>query len=240
MKRTTLLALSAVALLTACDNTDPVSPQALTVIVNAEPLSIQPEQSSTITVSAFRAEGDPAARAPVQLETTLGRLTRTQFLLDRGGRGSTVLEAGTEAGTATLTAIVTVGAEEMTGTVEVEILASEPPEAFLAVSPAALDLQHSRDTGPCPHPFTPALSVSPVGAAQANYRVVENLPTWLMVDASSGAVPATVTASYTCESDDEGTDLDLAHPLRFQATDRATGNDLGEPVEVAVTLRVRD
>lgn len=240
MKRLVLVALSAVALLTACDNTDPVSPQALTVIVNAEPPSVEPGQTSTITVSAFRPEGDPARRAPVQLETTLGQLTRTQFLLDGRGRGSTVLEAGTEAGTATLTAIVTVGAEEMTGTVDVEIVASEPPEAFLAVSPTALDLQHSRGTGPCPDPFTPALSVSPVGATQVNYRVVENLPTWLMVDASSGAVPATVIASYTCAADDEGTDLDLAHPMQFQATDRTTGNDLGEPVEVAVTLRVRD
>lgn len=240
MKLLAFVALSAVAFLTACDNTDPISPQALTVIVNAEPPSIQPQQSSTITVSAFRAEGDPARRAPVQLETTLGRLTRRQFLLDRGGRGSTVLEAGTEAGTATLTAIVTVGAEETIGTVDVEIVASEPPEAFLAVSPTALDLQHSRSADPCPHPFTPALDVSAVGATQVDYRIVENLPTWLMVDAANGAVPATVTASYTCDQDDEATDLDLAHPLQVQATDRTTGNDLGEPVEVAVTLRVRD
>lgn len=104
----------------------------------------------------------------------------------------------------------------------------------------ALDLQHSRGIGPCPHPFTPALSFSPGGATQVNYRVVENQPPWLVVNTSSGAVPATVNASCTCAADDESTDLDLAHPLQFQATDRATGNDLGEPVEVAVTLWVRD
>lgn len=238
MKHLALVALSAVALLTACDNTDPVSPQALTVIVNAEPPSIEPGQSSTITVSAFRSEGDPARRAPVQLETTLGRLTRTQFLLDRGGRGSTVLEAGTEAGTATLTAIVTVGAEEMTGTVDVEIVASEPPETFLTVSPTALDQEHSRSADPCPNPFEPALAISPISSGELDYRVVEDLPAWLAVDAPMGSVPAEMVASYTCDVG-EG-DLDLAHSLQVQAVERATGGDLGEPVNVAVSLRVRE
>lgn len=238
MKRLALVALSAVALLTACDNTDPVSPRALTVIVNAEPPSIEPGQSSTITVTAFRSEGNPARRAPVQLETTLGRLTRTQFLLDRRGRGSTVLEAGTEVGTATLTAIVTVGAEETTGTVDVEIVASEPPETFLTVSPTALDQGHSRSADTCPNPFEPPLIVSQVASGELDYGVVEDLPVWLSVDAPSGLVPAEVVASYTCQAGDG--DLDLAHTLQIQSIERATGNDLGEPVDVAITLRVRD
>lgn len=233
-------ALCALALLAACDNTDPVSPQALTVIVNAEPPSIQSEQSSTITVSAFLPDGAPAGGAPVKLETTLGTLTRTQFLLDGGGRGSTMLEAGTELGTATLTAVVTVGAEETAGTADVEIVASEPPETFLAVSPQALDLQHSRSAGPCPHPFAPAIGVSPVGATEVGYRLIEDLPAWLVVDAPSGAVPATVIASYTCDVDDETGDIDLAHAMQFQAVEPTTGNPLGDPVAVAVSLRVRD
>lgn len=233
-----LVALSAVALLTACDNTDPVSPQALTVIVNAEPPSVQPGQSSTITVSAFQPEGDPAVRTPVKLETTLGRLTRSQFLLNGVGQGSTVLESGAEAGTATVSAIVTVGGTESLGSIEVEILETVPEETPIEVSPTALDQQHNRGTDACPNPFQPSLLVSQVASGELDYRVVENLPAWLSVDALSGPVPAEVVASYTCEAG-EG-DLDLAHPLQFQAVDRATGNDLGEPIEVAVTLRARD
>lgn len=238
MKRLALVALSTVALLTACDNTDPVSPQALTVIVNAEPPSIGPGQTSTITVSAFRPEGDPAARAPVQLETTLGRLTRAQFLLDRAGQGSTVLESGAEPGTATVSAIVTVGGMESLGSIEIEILETAPEEAVIEVSPTALDQQHSRGTDACPNPFEPPLAVSQVASGELDYRVVENLPAWLSVDAPSGSVPAEVTASYTCEAG-EG-DLDLAHALQIQAVEGATGNELGEPVDVAITLRVRD
>lgn len=239
MRRTMLGgALAACAVLPACDNTDPVSSQELALIVNAEPPAVTVGEASTITVSAFRPDGGPAVRAPVQMETTLGTLARSQFLLDRSGRGSTVLESGAEPGTATVSAIVTVGGLETLGSIDVEILAPEPPEAAIEVSPTALDQQHGRGADACPNPFEPPLTVSQIASGELDYHVVEDLPTWLSVDAPSGSVPAEVVASYTCDAG-EG-DLDLAHTLQLQATDRATGNDLGEPVGVAVTLRVRD
>lgn len=238
MRPITLTVLGALAFLPACDNTDPVSPQASTVIVNAEPPSVAPGQSSTITVSAFQPDGSPAARAPVKMATTLGMLERGQFLLDRSGQRSTVLQAGTEPGTATVSAIVTVAGLESEGAIDVEIESTEPSEAFIAVSPTALDQQHSRSTDACPNPFEPPLTVSQVASVELDYRVVENLPVWLSVDAPSGPVPAEVVASYTCEAG-EG-ELDLAHALQIQAIESATGNDLGEPVDVAITLRVRD
>lgn len=238
MKSLVLVALSAVAFLTACDNTDPVSPQASTVIVNAEPPSVAPGQSSTITVSAFQPDGSPAARAPVKMATTLGMLERGQFLLNRSGQGSTVLQAGTESGTATVSAIVTVAGLESEGAIDIEIESTEPPAAFIAVSPTALDQQHSRSTDPCPNPFEPPLTVSQVGSGEVDYGVVQDLPAWLSVDAPSGSVPAEVVASYTCEAGDG--DLDLAHTLQIQPIERTTGNDLGEPVAVAITVQVRD
>ncbi|MGH9379515.1 MAG: hypothetical protein ACRD2Z_02720 [Thermoanaerobaculia bacterium] len=129
MRRTTLGALVACAALAACDNTDPVSPQAITVIVNAEPPTVEVGQTSTITVSAFRPDGSPTARAPVNVETTLGTLASSQFLLDGSGQGSTVLDAGEEPGTATITATVTDDDQEVTGILDVEITTPEPPEA---------------------------------------------------------------------------------------------------------------
>lgn len=238
MRPITLTLLGALAFLPACDNTDPVSPQTLTVIVNAEPQSVAPGQSSTITVSAFHPDGSPTARAPVKMATTLGMLERGQFLLDRSGQGSTVLQAGTESGTATVSAIVTVAGLESEGAIDVEIESTEPSETFIAVSPTALDQQHSRSTDPCPNPFEPPLTVSQVGSGEVDYGVVEDLPAWLSVDAPSGPVPAEVVASYTCEAG-EG-DLDLAHTLQIQPIERATGHDLGEPADVAITLQVRD
>lgn len=238
MRPLALTTLAVLAVLPACDNTDPVSPQALTVLLNAEPPAIEPGQASTIAISAFDPSGSPAARAPALLETTLGRLTRSQLLLDGSGRGSTVLEAGEEPGTATITATVTLAGLASTATVDVEIMTPQPPEVFLEVTPTALDQQHSRSLDACPNPFEPALTVGPVAASEVDYRVVEDLPVWLAVGASSGSTPATVTASYTCAEGDG--DLDLAHTMQLQAVEPVSGSDLGDPVNVAITLRVRD
>lgn len=238
MTRRTVGLVAALATLLACDNTGPTDPPALTVIVDAQPPTVEVGDPATVTVSAFRPDGTPTAGAPVKMRSTLGRLARSQFFLDASGQGSTVLDSGSEPGTATVSAIVTVGGVESEGSFDLEVVVPEPPQQAIQASPEALVQLHSRSADPCPNPFEPAITITPVGAVEVNYRIVEDLPGWLTVDALSGPVPAEVVASYSCEA--AAGDLDLAHALQIQALDPTTGEDVGEPVVVSVTLQVRD
>lgn len=78
-----------------------------TVTVTANPSNIQVGETSTITVIARNADNTPVgAGQRVTLTTTLGTLDNTQPRTDASGRATARLTAGTQGGTATVSAFV--------------------------------------------------------------------------------------------------------------------------------------
>lgn len=235
---TPALALLLAALAPGCDSSDPSGPRTRIITVTATPAEIEVGDSAVIAVSAVRPDGNPAAGEAVSLTTTLGTLEDASLVLDGAGTAGTVLQAGDTAGTAVVTATITAGAEPSTGSTTVPIVEPPPPPGELDVQPRGLDLTHSRAVDPCPNPYQPPLMLTNVGVADLDFEVVDDLPEWLGVDAFEGEVPGTVAVHYTCAAG-EG-DLDLVHMLLVQGIDRASGEPVGDPAAVSVTLQVRD
>ncbi len=78
-----------------------------TVLVSANPNTITTGATSTITVIGRNADGSPVpAGQKVTLTTTLGTLDNPQPSTDDQGTARAVLTAGTQAGTATVTAFI--------------------------------------------------------------------------------------------------------------------------------------
>jgi hypothetical protein len=230
-----LLLLSA---LPACDSADPSGPRNRVVTVTASPQAIDIGESALITVTVFDADGNPSAGETVALATTLGTLEETALVLDTMGRGTTTLEAGDVPGTAAVSATITAGGEPSTGSTSVTIGQPADPPGELDVQPSTLDLTHSRIADPCPNPFVPPLMLTNVGVADLDWSLVGALPDWLEADAASGEVPATVELRFSC--DVPAGDQDLEHMLPIQGVDRESGDPVGDPVVVTVTLQVRD
>jgi hypothetical protein len=77
-----------------------------TPLVTVSPSNIPVNGSATVTVVARNADGSPAAAGqPVILTTTLGTLRNSRPLTHADGTATTTLDAGTQAGSATVTAI---------------------------------------------------------------------------------------------------------------------------------------
>lgn len=78
-----------------------------TVLVSASPSSIPVEGSATVTVIARNSDGSPVgAGQQVILTTTLGSFTNSRPRTQADGTATTTLNAGKQAGTAEITAIV--------------------------------------------------------------------------------------------------------------------------------------
>jgi hypothetical protein len=78
----------------------------LTPLVTVSPNNIPVNGSATVTVIARNADGTPAAAGQaVLLTTNLGSLRNAQPRTNANGTATTTLDAGTQAGTATVTAI---------------------------------------------------------------------------------------------------------------------------------------
>ncbi|MEZ5331946.1 MAG: invasin domain 3-containing protein [Thermoanaerobaculia bacterium] len=228
-------ALLLFALLPGCDSASPTGPRTVLITVTAMPASIGVGETSTITITVIDSDGNPIGGIPTALTTTLGTLEETSLDLDAMGHAETMLEGGMTAGTATVSATVTYLGVPTTGAGTVAI--TEPP-GELDVQPRGLDLTHSRSTDPCPNPFLPMVSLMNAGVADLDYRVVDDLPDWLTVDSMEGEVPAMLQAEFNCDVGDG--DMDLEHFLQIQGVDRASGDDVGDPQSIAVTLQVRD
>lgn len=235
---TLAFALLLAALAPGCDSSDPSGPRTRFIVVTATPDEIEVGENAGIVVTATKSDGGPAAGETVSLTTTLGTLEETSLVLDAVGREDTVLQAGDTAGTATVSATITAGAEPSTGSTTVAIIETPLPPGELDVQPRGLDLTHSRAVDPCPNPYQPPLMLSNVGVADLDFEVVDDLPEWLGAEAFEGEVPGTLEVHYTC-SVDEG-DVDLAHMLQIQGIDRASQEPVGAPAVVSVTLQVRD
>jgi hypothetical protein len=78
----------------------------VTPLVTVSPNNIPVNGTATVTVIARNADGTPAAAGQtVLLTTTLGSLRNSRPRTDANGTATTTLDAGTQSGTATLTAI---------------------------------------------------------------------------------------------------------------------------------------
>jgi hypothetical protein len=77
-----------------------------TVLVSVAPSNVPVNGTATITVIARDPNGAPIANQPVLLTTTLGTINPNRPLTDADGRATATLNAGTQAGSATVTAIV--------------------------------------------------------------------------------------------------------------------------------------
>ena len=78
-----------------------------TVLVSASPSTVPVQGKSTITIIARNADGSPvAAGQPIILTTSLGSLNNSRPLTQSDGTATVTLDAGREAGTATISAIV--------------------------------------------------------------------------------------------------------------------------------------
>lgn len=110
----------------------------------------------------------------------------------------------------------------------------EPPR--LVASPASLEKEHERGGDTCPDPFDP-VQLTNSGGGTINYRIAGQLPAWLALDATSGAVPGSLRPRFTCDVG-QG-DLDLQHDLVVQPTDPQSGQDSGDPAMVSVVVHVR-
>lgn len=228
-------ALLLFTLLPGCDSASPSGPRTVVITVTAMPTSIEVGESSMISITVFDSDGNPISGTTATLTTTLGTLEDASVDLDATGRAETVLDGGMTAGTATVSATVTYLGVPTTGSTGVAVM--EPP-GELDVQPRGLDLTHSRATDPCPNPFLPMVSLLNAGVADLDYSVVDDLPAWLEVDSMTGQVPGMLEARFTCDVEDG--DQDLQHLLQIQGVDRASGQPVGDPVPIPVTLQVRD
>lgn len=78
----------------------------VTPLVSVSPNNVAVNGTATVTVIARNADGTPAAAGqPVILTTNLGTLRNSRPLTDANGTATTKLDAGEQAGTATITAI---------------------------------------------------------------------------------------------------------------------------------------
>lgn len=134
MKSLSLLVLPLLLLASGCDEATPVAPSGTVLTISASPSEIPVGGSSTIRVTALRANGTPVNPGTlIRLDTTLGTIDESVATDDSGVARATLRGDG-RIGTATVTARS--GASEA-ATVEVEI-GEAAANATLQVSPSSV------------------------------------------------------------------------------------------------------
>lgn len=138
------LSLGALALsagLVGCDSANPVAPSGSTITVTANPTLIGLSESSTITVTGFKPDGNPLnPGSQVNLTTDLGVLDATIVSIDNNGRATTVLRADGRPGAATVTATLPTGEASATVTVTIGEADVQPSLAITA-SPDRINIE---------------------------------------------------------------------------------------------------
>lgn len=115
-----LLALLLAIGLTGCDSSNPVAPSGSTLTLIANPTQISLGESSVITLTGFRPDGNPLnPGSQINLSTDLGVLGSNTVEIDDNGRAQTTLTPDGRPGAATITASLPAG--EATTTVTVQI-----------------------------------------------------------------------------------------------------------------------
>ncbi|RMH23604.1 MAG: hypothetical protein D6696_00065 [Acidobacteria bacterium] len=148
MRLAALVVLPAAFLgLAACDSTNPVAPGGTVLTLTANPTLIALSgQSSVITVTGFRPDGNPIfPGTQITLSTTLGVLADTVIEADDRGRAQTTLRGTGQQGMATVTA-TTPGGDAM-ATVDVQI-GNDPstqPVLTVTASPSTVSLNEIVD-----------------------------------------------------------------------------------------------
>ncbi|MEZ5332497.1 MAG: Ig-like domain-containing protein [Thermoanaerobaculia bacterium] len=227
----TTVVLLAGLTLPACDRDNPIAPSGTVLTVTASPSSIDEGQISTLTVTAIRSDGNPAAGATVTLSTDLGAVSTTSITLDSAGRGTATYMASGGPGTAEIEA-ATGGA---TASVTIEVRSLQPQ---IAVSPESVEHDHQRSSSDCPDPITPRISVRNLGSGALSFEIVDDLPAWLQTTVTSGPVPGTFRLRFTCDVDPG--DLDLMHTVTVRGVDPGHGTPPATEATIDVLVRVRD
>ncbi len=130
-----IVASLCLALLVACDKTNPVAPSGTLITISANPDRIPSDGSAEIRVVALRPNGTPVSSGTlVRLATTLGSIPASVPADDRG-EALAMLEANGQFGVATVSA--STGGSE-TATVEVQ----------LGLSPASVTVQVTPNSVP--------------------------------------------------------------------------------------------
>lgn len=112
-----------------------------------------------------------------------------------------------------------------------------PTEAppVLVVSPDRLFKQHVRGV-PCPDPFPP-VALRNDGGGEIRFRVTGEVPLWLDLQTTEGAVPGELRPRFTCQVPPG--DQDLTVGLDLRPIDAVTGEPVGPPVTLHVAVEVR-
>lgn len=109
----------------ACDVADnPIAPTGSVLNITAMPTRIQTNQTSTLTVTGFRPDGNPLSSGiQLRLSTTLGSVPRELFV-GSNGRATALLTPDGRTGRATVTAVLPgdISDDDVTATVSVEIV----------------------------------------------------------------------------------------------------------------------
>ena len=224
-------AAALLAVLPACDSSSPSGPRGRVVTLAADPTEIDLGGTSTLTVTALKPDGSPAAGEGVTLATNLGTLDDASLVLDASGRAMTTLRAGDQAGEANVVASIDAGGEVSTGVTTVTIRDAVPPQ--LVAEPTALDKDHILNSSPCPNPYEP-VNLTNGGDGDLEFRIDGEMPEWLDAAAKDGPVPGTLDLFYTCAG--EAQPQELSHTVVVVGVDPDTLEDTGDPVEIVVEL----
>lgn len=149
MNKKAVLPLLVVALLpliyvVGCDSANPVAPAGTVLTVTANPTTIGLNDSSVITVTGFRPDGNPLnPGTQITLTTTMGNLATSTLSVGSGGSATTALTGDGRIGTATITA--STPASESTATADVQIgeTAESKPTLTISVTPSTLGLNET-------------------------------------------------------------------------------------------------
>jgi len=146
MKTTRTFAILALVLVLgvadACTSSNPVAPAGtlLTIVANPTLIGILGE-SSTITVTGFRPDGNPLnPDTQITFSTSLGTITPTVAQVDDFGRAKATLTSTGQAGDATVTATTTAGETMAQIMVRIGDTMDSTPQLTINVSPAELNL----------------------------------------------------------------------------------------------------
>lgn len=125
----------------SCDSANPVAPPGSTLTVTANPTQIGLGESSVITVSGFKPDGNRLnPGSEINLTTDLGVLDATVVEIGSDGSASTVLRPDGAPGTATVTAALPAGEAMATATVEIGE-AGRQPTLSVTASPSRINIE---------------------------------------------------------------------------------------------------
>jgi hypothetical protein len=119
-----------------CDADNPVAPSGSVLTINADPQVIRTDQTSMLRVTGVRPDGNALSEnTAIRLVTTLGILSQPVVSVNENREAIATLTPDGRTGTATVTAFLADGSDEVGGSADVVILAASFPPVVVITSP---------------------------------------------------------------------------------------------------------